>query len=921
MRAGGGRPDANAQYAGTGWSRACILIRAPDGEIGDRSAADAGSFEVGDNVESGMVETSYIRRSRVAGPVASGLSGSAWPARILWVLNLALVASALLFVCLTPDFLMPVERPTTVLFVASCLLSLASSSVGALVASRLPRNPVGWIFCLMGLSYGIWCLAEAYADYALLARPGVPLGELAAWASTWLRFSPLALGVLLVNLYPDGRLPSPRWRLVVWAAGGGAVLLFLGDAFRSGPLLTYFYVNNPFGIGGTAGDGLTEASTIVGGALLAASCLASIVSLALRLRLANGPGRRHLAWLAYAALPALLGSSVVLLNWSAERFGVLFLGKTLPPVLGVVRNSALLVDAGRSTGTLIELRLDATFEFFSVCAVLLMPVCTYVAMRRHGLYGMGGAGSLAAPRWFRVFLGGTIAGVLPLAFVYLAVFLYVVLAPLTRHGEPGREQLGHVVDFVGGWGALAFFLAITFLVAFRIARGTEERAVVLGTVVGLVAAFVDQTIASIVDPPVTPEGVASYVCLGLAGGYFGGLASRATLSGGVYRVSRKIGKAKDASTIASAIGENLGAAGVEGVAVWRQDDPTDRAVPSDARDSGSRTVLWGSWGADGRDGWPRGLDPGQAGEEMLAAPEERSWATVQRRHLSPGEKKSWEQMGIRSALLVPLVVPGEAWRGLLMVAFRKRLRFSGRAARAYLTVSSQASLALENLRLIEEAQRTGILVERQRLAREIHDTLAQGFMGVITNLTAAELAADPLVPDAPSARHIGDAKRIARDSLAEARRLVWALRPESLDRYSLPEALGNLVAEWSDRTGIEARGTTNGTPRGLLPEAEVALLRAAQESLANVHKHARATIVNVTLTYMEDRVVIDVLDDGEGFDPDAVASPVGPQDVRGFGLTSMRERVEQLGGRLAVETAPGEGTAIVVELRDTGEDR
>ncbi len=81
----------------------------------------------------------------------------------------------------------------------------------------------------------------------------------------------------------------------------------------------------------------------------------------------------------------------------------------------------------------------------------------------------------------------------------------------------------------------------------------------------------------------------------------------------------------------------------------------------------------------------------------------------------------------------------------------------------------------------------------------------------------------------------------------------------------------------------------------------------------------------MTLTYMEDRVVIDVLDDGDGFDPAAIAAPVGPQDVRGFGLTAMRERVEQLGGRLAVETAPGEGTAIVVELRDSrgtlGENR
>jgi signal transduction histidine kinase len=305
---------------------------------------------------------------------------------------------------------------------------------------------------------------------------------------------------------------------------------------------------------------------------------------------------------------------------------------------------------------------------------------------------------------------------------------------------------------------------------------------------------------------------------------------------------------------------------------------------------------------------------------MLVAPGERSWATLQRTQLAPDKKRAWGHSGVRSALLVPLIVPGEAWSGLLMVTFRKRLRFSGRTARAYLSVASQAALVLENLRLIEEAgragRRGGVLLERQRLAREIHDTLAQGFTGIITSLTAAELTADASAIDAATARYLQDAKRIAGDSLAEARRLVWALRPEALDRYSLSEALSNLVRQWSEQSGIEARGATKGTPRELLPEAEVALLRAAQESLTNVHKHARASRVDVTLTYMDDRVVIDVVDDGVGFDPAQTRPVVGPQDERGFGLTAMRERVEQMGGRLAVEAAPGEGTAIAVELRD-----
>jgi signal transduction histidine kinase len=866
-----------------------------------------------------MEKTSYARRPHDAGVLVSSPFGGIRLARVLWILSLVVVASALLFGFLTPDFLLPVERPMTTLIVASLLLSLAGSTVGALVASRRPRNPVGWIFLSMGVLYGVRRLVEAYADYALLARPGLPLGEVAAWASTWLRLSPLiALGTILVLLFPEGKLPSARWRTVAFATGGGAILVALGDAFRLGPLPTYYYVNNPFGIGGVfPANSFAEASTIVGGVLLSASCFASILALALHLRHAHGPERRRLAWFAYAAFPALLVSATVLLNWSIERFALLVFGKTFSPLLRVAEVSVLFVRADQPAGTIIALRLAANLELLSACAILTMPICAFVAMRRRGLYGMGGAAPLPASRWLRVLLAGAIAGILPLAFVYLAVFLYVIVYPLAGGGEPEPEQLARVVTFVSGSGAHVFFFALTLLVAFRIARKAEGRAVVLGTAVGFMAAFVDRTISAVIGPAFAPGEIVSYLCLGLAGGYFGGLAGRSTLAGGVYRVSRQIGDAKDASAVAAAIGENLGDMGIEGVAIWRKDAPEIRADSVDG--DAPQTALWGSWSVDQSEGWSSGLDPGETGSAMLVARGGRSWAMVQRSTLAPDEQRSWESSGVRSALLVPLDLPEGAWRGLLMVAFRKRSRFSRRAARAYLTVASQATVVLENLRLVEEARRSGrrggVLVERQRLAREIHDTLAQGFTGVITNLTAAELAGEPHLVDGPSARYIHDAKRIARDSLAETRRLVWALRPALLDRYSLTEAVQSLVAEWSEQTGVKAVMATNGAPRELIPEAEAALLRAVQEALTNVHKHARAGAVNVTLTYMEDRVVIDVLDDGDGFDPAAVRTTVGAQDEGGFGLIAMRERIEQLGGKLIVESTPGEGTAIVAELR------
>ncbi len=203
--------------------------------------------------------------------------------------------------------------------------------------------------------------------------------------------------------------------------------------------------------------------------------------------------------------------------------------------------------------------------------------------------------------------------------------------------------------------------------------------------------------------------------------------------------------------------------------------------------------------------------------------------------------------------------------------------------------------------LLVAAREAGVLDERQRMAREIHDTLAQGLTGIITQLQAAERAADE---PAEWRRHLGNAVRLARDSLAEARRSVHAVRPGPLRTARLPEALAQVTAEWSRINDVRAEVTTTGTARPLHPEIETTLLRVAQEALANVAKHARATRAGVTLSYMEALLTLDVRDDGIGFDP-ALAAEDG-----GFGLTSMRQRVTRLGGTLEIESEPGSGTAI-----------
>jgi signal transduction histidine kinase len=196
--------------------------------------------------------------------------------------------------------------------------------------------------------------------------------------------------------------------------------------------------------------------------------------------------------------------------------------------------------------------------------------------------------------------------------------------------------------------------------------------------------------------------------------------------------------------------------------------------------------------------------------------------------------------------------------------------------------------------LLVQAHEAGVQDERHRLAGEIHDTLAQGLAGIITQLSAA--SGDDWE------RRVSVAAELARSNLAEARRSVHALRPPALDEAALPEALGEVASGWSTLHGVPVAVTTTGAVRLMHPEVEIALLRTAQEALSNVAKHARASRVGLTLSYMEDVVTLDVRDDGVGFD---LSSPSS-----GFGLSAMRHRVNRLSGALFVESEPGGGTAI-----------
>jgi signal transduction histidine kinase len=275
--------------------------------------------------------------------------------------------------------------------------------------------------------------------------------------------------------------------------------------------------------------------------------------------------------------------------------------------------------------------------------------------------------------------------------------------------------------------------------------------------------------------------------------------------------------------------------------------------------------------------------------------------------------------------LVPLVLCGAAW--LWQTAAAGQLEWI-EVAVALLFLASGATAAgytralarqnAERQQLIDQLEatraelaaverRAGVLTERQRLAREIHDTLTQGFASIAMLLEAARAAGGS--PGA--ARHVDAALRSARDNLTESRRLVWALRPDVLADAGLPEAAGRLVEGFREDAGVHAELVVTGDPRPLDPETETALLRVAQESLANVRKHAHARRVTITISYMDDVTVLDVQDDGVGFQADRT----GRAGLSGgLGLPAMRERAAELDGHLTVETAPGEGTTVAVEV-------
>jgi signal transduction histidine kinase/PAS domain-containing protein len=261
-------------------------------------------------------------------------------------------------------------------------------------------------------------------------------------------------------------------------------------------------------------------------------------------------------------------------------------------------------------------------------------------------------------------------------------------------------------------------------------------------------------------------------------------------------------------------------------------------------------------------------------------------------------------MGIVTVLLVPMSITGrlEGAIGLRFVEHRTLRAEEMELAQA---LANQVMLMIEFGTLSAQSRHAAVLDERNRMARDMHDTLAQGFTGVIVQLEAAEDATSRGLHD-EAGKHLGRARELARDSLKEARRSVQALRPQALDDVGLGHALERLFKKMTQGTSLTPAFDVVGRQRPMPPDWEEHVFRIGQEVLTNTIRHANATRLTARLIFAPDEVRLDIHDDGRGFNPSRIR--------KGYGLLGINERVQAMGGRFTLRSADGDGTSIVVTL-------
>jgi PAS domain S-box-containing protein len=257
--------------------------------------------------------------------------------------------------------------------------------------------------------------------------------------------------------------------------------------------------------------------------------------------------------------------------------------------------------------------------------------------------------------------------------------------------------------------------------------------------------------------------------------------------------------------------------------------------------------------------------------------------------------------GVRGLLVSPMMLAGRL-EGIVGIRFTGDRTFTAQDIELMKALAHQGMLVVQLMRLSRQSREAAVTAERNRMARDIHDTLAQGFTGVIAQLQAAKGS----VRLADASTHIQRAEDLARSSLAEARRSVRALRPSSLREASLSAALESMIKTVARDAGLEGQFVVEGEQRAIPPEWEEGLLRVTQESLTNTIKHAQAQNFRAALTFEPHAIILKLSDDGRGFNPRG--------EYEGFGLVGMKERVDRMGGTFVIHSETGRGTETVITL-------
>ncbi|MFW6063139.1 MAG: ATP-binding protein [Chloroflexota bacterium] len=262
--------------------------------------------------------------------------------------------------------------------------------------------------------------------------------------------------------------------------------------------------------------------------------------------------------------------------------------------------------------------------------------------------------------------------------------------------------------------------------------------------------------------------------------------------------------------------------------------------------------------------------------------------------------------GLRYHSSIPLYAHGRKL-GVMNVASSNWRELSPEDLRLLYTVGDLLGMAVERIRLYSKSMQIGAVEERNRLAREIHDTLAQGLSAVALHLESADALLEGGAEEERVQRAVRQALSLTRANLEEARRSVLDLRAAPLEGRTLAEALSALGDEVAQRKGVTVEFSSTGGSRPLPVRVEAGLYRMAQEALNNVVQHADADHVALRLVSTPEEVRLTVEDDGRGFDP---------EEVKGerYGLVGLNERARLLGGRLHLKTGPGAGTRVEVSI-------